>query len=636
MAIVFTCNSCGKRFEVPENLAGKTGKCRQCGALFKIPTPTPTPAAGRAGPRFDAYGFDEDSSSAAAPPLPPRADDEFAPIPRRGVQKPPKKKKKRSSGDSADVPALVSTVFLLGTAAVCVLAVLAGFASGHGFAYFTLAAVMLYFVLMMVGGFWTWGLAFRESFVCGLLFFVPFYSLYYTFTRYDEAKYPFRLVFTAIALMITASVLTSTGMVQGRAGQMVAQVNGIDPNTVGANPPFMPNPNAGQPNFNPPIPQPNFMPPQAPRPGGPNPTFGNPGNMPAPPNFPGPRFGMRFGPRPRTGPPSMPAPDPAKTAQIVVENLPDEQSRKWAVKRLGESLQGYVSGWAMTWTHEGSTATISVWPITDMGGLSERLNFGTVTHLDVGAKRIEMIARLPSKEEMAAYLGPEPSKPADAPSGSEADHVPADADFATAMIAQLKSPDKSRRHDAIRKIKGAPPSDDPEKRARVAQALEAMLGDPDGFTRSDAIKALSVWGGPENTPALVKTLADPEFGVRWAALDAFAVIADPAAAEAVAAFLDKDGGKASKALKAMGPKAQTPVWTYLKHENVFVRCDACKVLAVIGTVDSVPPLMAIARRGGRDFDVKEANTALYAIRDRDPDGFKKAISAKPVRAKKSK
>ncbi|MDE2506443.1 MAG: hypothetical protein KGM43_04480, partial [Planctomycetota bacterium] len=179
MAIVFTCNSCGKRFEVPENLAGKTGKCRQCGALFKIPTPTPTPApAGRAAPRFDAYGFDEDSSSAAAPPLPPRADDEFAPIPRGGVKKPSKKKKKRSSGDSADVPALVSTVFLLGTAAVCVLAVLAGFGSGHGFAYFTLAAVMLYFVLMMVGGFWTWGLAFRESFVCGLLFFVPFYSLY--------------------------------------------------------------------------------------------------------------------------------------------------------------------------------------------------------------------------------------------------------------------------------------------------------------------------------------------------------------------------------------------------------------------------------------------------------------------------
>ena len=279
--------------------------------------------------------------------------------------------------------------------------------------------------------------------------------------------------------------------------------------------------------------------------------------------------------------------------------------------------------------------TVRVWPIEDVVGLSKRLDFGAVGSVDAGAKRIEMTAQPPSAAEIAAYLGPEPAPPAaNAPRDSEADAAP-DADFATAMIAQLKSPEKSRRHDAIRRIKGAPPSDDPEKRTRVAKALESMLGDPDGFTRSDAIKALSVWGGPENTPALVKTLADPEFTVRWAALDAFAVIADPAAAEAVASFLDKDGGKASKALMAMGPKAETFVWKFLRHENVFVRCDACKVLAVIGTVDSVPALMAIARQGGNAFDVKEANTALYAIRDRDPDGFKKTLAAKPVRSKKA-
>jgi HEAT repeat protein len=39
MVIVLNCPGCGKRFEVDGSLAGKKSRCKQCGAVFPIPTP---------------------------------------------------------------------------------------------------------------------------------------------------------------------------------------------------------------------------------------------------------------------------------------------------------------------------------------------------------------------------------------------------------------------------------------------------------------------------------------------------------------------------------------------------------------------------------------------------------------------
>lgn len=49
MSVVFYCEGCGSRFEAPEALAGKQGKCRKCGRRVLIPTE----ASGRASARVD-------------------------------------------------------------------------------------------------------------------------------------------------------------------------------------------------------------------------------------------------------------------------------------------------------------------------------------------------------------------------------------------------------------------------------------------------------------------------------------------------------------------------------------------------------------------------------------------------------
>jgi acetyl esterase/lipase len=61
MAITFQCEGCGKSFTIREELAGKTGQCKQCGLRMTIPSIGVD----------DAYGLDEAHTEAA--PLPPRS-----------------------------------------------------------------------------------------------------------------------------------------------------------------------------------------------------------------------------------------------------------------------------------------------------------------------------------------------------------------------------------------------------------------------------------------------------------------------------------------------------------------------------------------------------------------------------------
>jgi HEAT repeat protein len=159
-----------------------------------------------------------------------------------------------------------------------------------------------------------------------------------------------------------------------------------------------------------------------------------------------------------------------------------------------------------------------------------------------------------------------------------------------------------------------------DKRLDVAKAIEPSLKDPDSWTRIDAAKALAVWGGKENTPALIAALKDPDVFTRGEALNAIKAIHDPAAAEAVAEFLEKLGerGKAADILRAMGDPAEPAVLKYLDHPDVFVRAEACKVLQAIGTPTSVPALYEVVRRSnGSGFDGMAARAAVQRI---DPTG----------------
>jgi hypothetical protein len=65
MTVSFDCANCGKSFEVHASLAGKRGRCKQCGNINRIPFPNNQ--AGPAAPVDDPYGFEDRPSNRREP-----------------------------------------------------------------------------------------------------------------------------------------------------------------------------------------------------------------------------------------------------------------------------------------------------------------------------------------------------------------------------------------------------------------------------------------------------------------------------------------------------------------------------------------------------------------------------------------
>src|SRR5436853_187830 len=67
--------------------------------------------------------------------------------------------------------------------------------------------LFLGWLMMSVAGIWILVLAFQEDAVCGVLcLLVPFYSLYFVITRFDECKVPFVLELFGFVLWMTGSI----------------------------------------------------------------------------------------------------------------------------------------------------------------------------------------------------------------------------------------------------------------------------------------------------------------------------------------------------------------------------------------------------------------------------------------------
>jgi hypothetical protein len=76
----------------------------------------------------------------------------------------------------------------------------------------------------------------------------------------------------------------------------------------------------------------------------------------------------------------------------------------------------------------------------------------------------------------------------------------------TEAIADLKSPDNGRRSRAAARLRDGAPIEG--RRAEVAQALNALLADRDGFVRNAVIQAIGVWGDRTSLPLLIERVND--------------------------------------------------------------------------------------------------------------------------------
>jgi HEAT repeat protein len=129
---------------------------------------------------------------------------------------------------------------------------------------------------------------------------------------------------------------------------------------------------------------------------------------------------------------------------------------------------------------------------------------------------------------------------------------------------------------------------------------------------------LALWGGKDSVPALVQTLQHDDVFTRQAALESLANLKDARAVEPMAELLPQgiDRANAGKALQAMGSMAEKAVAVYLTHSDFGTRLEACHILKVIGTKESVAALQKATLNQQDAIVANAAQEALLAIGQR--------------------
>ncbi len=245
MSIIAKCGECQKAYKLGDGLAGKRVRCKACGGVVAVPriaaqavatsrTSSATRAASTVAARPSARPTSASRSASPTRPAPEpvEVDDPFrnldalmflepagttsaAPIaapppyvPRRGsspaydapaaAQPPipdfkPTKAKRKICGSSAST---VMVAYLILTVVGAV-----GLVVGQ-----PTVGIFIGLMLMIWGGLGNLGIAFSKGAIHGLMYmFVPFYSLIFILSNFEETKVLFGINLTGVAILIVGS-----------------------------------------------------------------------------------------------------------------------------------------------------------------------------------------------------------------------------------------------------------------------------------------------------------------------------------------------------------------------------------------------------------------------------------------------
>ncbi|HEV2946427.1 MAG TPA: HEAT repeat domain-containing protein [Gemmataceae bacterium] len=154
-------------------------------------------------------------------------------------------------------------------------------------------------------------------------------------------------------------------------------------------------------------------------------------------------------------------------------------------------------------------------------------------------------------------------------------------------IQDLRAPDPEYRKTVALWLCQTPVNE--PRRKEIVEALKPLLTDGTPEVRLNGLKALAIWGPPENVPAIIRAVDDDSNEVRQSAMQTLARLKDPRGAEAVAGrltnFFDRD--LATRALQDIGPAAEKAVVKLYHHRDQDVRERARRLLQDYNTAQSV-------------------------------------------------
>jgi hypothetical protein len=271
MQIVFSCENCGREFRKDAALAGKKGRCKDCGHVFLIPgppqrvsspqpqrasSPPPTPRAAsnasRAPEVHDPFGLYDVPVSVKRAVTAPDPLEEDIPLPRQvrpGDYSSTKKKKSRrkSGGEFFDgLPGFVYLAIAGVFGLTYLLAVTQAIGPPSGGLVFLGAAALSSLVLFFYGFIGILVVAFRGGVVNGFLcWFCPPYLLGYVYREWDEMKGVFLSYIASMGLIVFMGVVMPSlpGVNLGaHRGALSVEAENADPDMGDAALPDLPGP----------------------------------------------------------------------------------------------------------------------------------------------------------------------------------------------------------------------------------------------------------------------------------------------------------------------------------------------------------------------------------------------------------
>ena len=214
--ISVSCTGCQFKYHIANDKAGKRFKCRECGEICTVPGGKRSAAGSSGTPKrrkrtkpaakdeweddtassydeyesyddggYDSYGTDDDAYEDYQPARSCRSSPS-----RSAKTKPKKKNRKASRSDDGVRFSFTSPLVWLGFPFAATLVTMAAvFIVPVVGVILAIIVSIIGLILIFIGGIRILIGAFQEDVVCGLLYlFVPFYSLYYLVTRWEEQK----------------------------------------------------------------------------------------------------------------------------------------------------------------------------------------------------------------------------------------------------------------------------------------------------------------------------------------------------------------------------------------------------------------------------------------------------------------
>ncbi|MFN0197194.1 MAG: MJ0042-type zinc finger domain-containing protein [Planctomycetaceae bacterium] len=208
MPITVSCPECAQTYRLKDELAGKKVRCKGCETIIPIP---------QASSEIEDYNFDDDLDF-------DDEQNEREARRRRAVRNQShtktatkkKKKKRRSSNDDlegGDLWFSRATKIALGVGAFDFAFALLFFVTNLDIlkgpsAIAMMGSIGLAMIYIIAGGLWNLSIVLEEDVLCLLLwFFVPFYSLYYIISRWDQCARPVLIQFMGFGIILAASMI---------------------------------------------------------------------------------------------------------------------------------------------------------------------------------------------------------------------------------------------------------------------------------------------------------------------------------------------------------------------------------------------------------------------------------------------